>query len=161
MSNPFKVGDKVVEKMWAGNSLHGIGVATVVALEGFHVVVDKPSTHPEFKGKARWHYTNLRAAIAGQDYPLPDRMDLDDSPLTDFNNGPLGYAPNTGHLPDGSGVQKHGAVPLYPVVIAMRDGKLGGKYDYGVLSPRNQEPLWLSNHDAAVQLAVIIKKDLT
>jgi hypothetical protein len=96
---------------------------------------------------APWSAGDLRVAIAGQDYMI--------------SNGPLEYNPNTGHLPDGSGVQKHSAGPLYPCVIAMRDGRLGGKYDYGVLSPRNQEPLWLSNHEAAVQLAVIIKEDLS
>lgn len=66
-----------------------------------------------------------------------------------------------GHLPDGSSVQKHSAGPLYPCVLIFRDARLGReKYDVGVVTPRNQEPLWFSTFDAAVEVAQAIKKDL-
>lgn len=142
--NPFRVGDKVVENMHRTRTdIHKIGVATVVLLEGRDFVhVDRGSQNEYHRGNTRWHVENLRAAIAGIDYPVHQ-------PET-----------NSGHLPDGSSVQKHSAGPLYPCVLVIRDGKLGGAYDYGVISPRNQEPLWLSNPEAATAVANIIKKDL-
>ena len=148
MSNPFKVGDKVVLTQYEQKAGEP-GVFEITKVYGMFVDIDRPvrTVCDEDLDQYKYHADHFRAAIAGQDYPI--------------NNGPLEYNPNTGHLPDGSGVQKHSAGPLYPCVIAMRDGRLGGKYDYGVLSPRNQEPLWLSNHEAAVQLALIIKEDLS
>lgn len=159
MSNPFTKGDKVVRReafrhaSFAGED--GTRVYTVAGTRdsgapGFAdlLLKEHPARAGDYTGG--WDSSKFRAAIAGQDYPLSVTRAV----------GPLEYAPNIGHHPDGSGVQQHSAGPLYPCVIAMRDGKLGGKYDYGVMSPRNSEPLWLSNHEAAVELALIIKKDL-
>jgi hypothetical protein len=44
----------------------------------------------------------------------------------------------------------------------LRDKRLHGegKYDVGVISPRNPEPIWCSSTDAAVAVAVAIKADL-
>jgi hypothetical protein len=77
-----------------------------------------------------------------------------------YNDGVI--EPNSGHLPDGSSVQKHSAGPLYPCVLILRDKRLHGpgKYDVGVLSPRNQDPLWCSSFDAATLVAAAIKADL-
>lgn len=163
MNNPFKVGDKVVENLWGGSSnLHKIGVATVVRVDAQWVTLDTPSKNEYHAGGTRWHYENLRAAIAGQDYPLskPDGFDA-------F------ITANSGHLPDGSSVQKHSAGPLYPCVLTFRDARLNGrvwnedlkahvkaKYDVGVISPRNPEPLWFSTFDRAVGVATAIKEDL-
>lgn len=162
MSNPFKVGDKVVENLRGGGSnLHKIGVATVVRVDAQWVTLDTPSKNEYHPGGTRWHYENLRAAIAGQDYPLskPDGLDA-------F------ITANSGHLPDGSSGQKHSAGPLYPCVLVWRDAKLGGmvyddfgalvpaKYDVGIISPRNSEPLWFSTFDRAVSVATAIKEDL-
>lgn len=99
-------------------------------------------------GNCSYDADKFRAAIAGRDYQA----------LPPVSAGVSHYA---GHLPDGSSVQKHSAGPLYPCVLVLRDGTLGGKYDHGVISPRNQEPLWFSNHEAAVSVAEILKKDLT
>lgn len=69
---------------------------------------------------------------------------------------------NSGHLPDGSGVQKHSAGPIYPCVIVLRDKRLKGTglFDYGLTSPRNPEPLWFSTLEAAHGVADIINKDI-
>lgn len=145
MSNPFKVGDKVVRMNYDHDNVRVGQVATVARITGKGCVLEGASY-----GYTHQHY-NLRAAIAGQDYPAPPKVD----------NGPLEYAPNTGHLPDGSSVQKHSAGALYPCVLVWRDAKLdGGKYDVGVISPRNPEPLWFSTFDRAVSVAATIKEDL-
>lgn len=172
MNNPFKVGDKVKENMWPGRDLHRIDVATVVQVEGLFVIVDKPSLSEYHRGSTRWHHDNLRAAIAGQDYPLPAATTKD--PLA----GAVARVctppeANSGHLPDGSSVQKHSAGPLYPCVLTFRDARLNGrvwnedlkahvkaKYDVGIISPRNYEPLWFSTFDRAVSVATAIKEDL-
>lgn len=157
MNNPFKVGDKVVRTQYRHD---GICVGEVREV----VRVDGPRKVALAGGTKGWLHDvdNLRAAIAGQDYPAPSKV----------GNGPLEYAPNSGHLSDGSSVQKHSAGALYPCVLVWRDAKLGGmvyddfgalvpaKYDVGVISPRNPEPLWFSNFDRAVSVAATIKEDL-
>ena len=147
MNNPFKVGDKVVRRgadctgSWTG---HGDVVSTVTEVSGSTIRLSyrPPETARGFD--IRWFAERFRAAIAGQDYDV------------------LSAAPNTGHLPDGSSVQKHSAGLLYPCVLILRDKRLHGegKYDVGVISPRNPEPIWCSSTDAAVAVAVAIKADL-
>lgn len=149
-SHPFKRGDKVVRLAEHYNADWTLGntVCTVLST-AFYYYSGEPSVFLYEDGGTRsYDADRFRAAIAGQDYPA----------LPPVSAGVAHYA---GHLPDGSSVQKHSAGPLYPCVIAMRDGILGGKYDYGVISPRNQEPLWLSTHEAAMLVAETIKKDLT
>ena len=137
MSNPFKVGDKVRTNLRTNLSAYP-DVYTVLAVRPGEVKLDDGSRSPW------WFHGNVRAAIKGVDYDTHPEIQA-----------------NTGHLPDGSSVQKHSAGPLYPCVLVMRDGLLGQKYDVGVISPRNQEPLWFSTHDAAVAVAELIKKDLS
>lgn len=156
MINPFKVGDKVVRMNYphAGMAVGKAGEVARVTGRKVTLVGASPNfTHDQ---------KNLRAAVAGQDYPAPSKV----------GNGPLEYAPNSGHLSDGSSVQKHSAGAIYPCVLVWRDAKLGGmvyddfgalvpaKYDVGVISPRNPEPLWFSNFDRAVSVAATIKEDL-
>lgn len=158
MSNPFKKGDKVVRKehsLFAGDWEGDTGVFTVCKVN--------PSmlTLCELDEDFTYGCHHFRAAIAGQDYPLPvDGLDA-------F------IAANSGHLSDGSSVQKHSAGPLYPCVLTFRDARLNGrvwnedlkahvkaKYDVGIISPRNSEPLWFSTFDRAVSVAATIKEDL-
>lgn len=157
MANPFKVGDKVVRRPeWATSSglwVDGDKVLTVTSANYYGT--GEPSVRLDGV-VGTWDAARFRAAIAGQDYPAP----LPVFPA-ERANGAADQAHYAGHLPDGSSVQKHSAGPLYPCVLVLRDGTLGGKYDHGVISPRNQEPLWFSNHEAAVFVAEIIKKDLT
>lgn len=156
MSNPFKNGDEVVRMNYPHDGLVVGQVGEVARVYGRKVTLVGAS--PNYT-----HYQeNLRAAIPGQDYPAPSKVD----------NGPMEYAPNSGHLSDGSSVQKHSAGALYPCVLVWRDAKLGGmvyddfgalvpaKYDVGVISPRNPEPLWFSNFDRAVSVAATIEEDL-
>lgn len=149
MSNPFKKGDKVVARPGCDgvHAKHG-AVFTVYRVQGDHVDVRPDVCFFRPEGPANWHYCHLRAAVAGQDYPVP--------------GGHSQAAEYLGHLSDGSSVQKHSAGPIYPCVIRLRDQRLGGGtlFDYGVTSPRNQEPLWLSTLEAATALANIINKDL-
>lgn len=144
MSNPFKKGDKVVARD-LHDGLHGPTgyVFTVGSVRNESLVVlDTPHSGP-----TPWHIDNLRAAIAGQDY---------DVPVTEVNQT------NTGHLPDGSSVQKHSAGPIYPCVITLRDARLKGTtlFDYGLTSPRNRDHIWFSTLEAAHAVADIIKKDI-
>lgn len=158
MNNPFKVGDKVVRlRSDHGNFTVGqVGEIARLTPHGARCVLIG-----DLAGFAH-DPANLRAAVAGQDYPLskPDGLDA-------F------ITANSGHLPDGSSVQKHSAGPLYPCVLTFRDARLNGrvwnedlkahvkaKYDVGVISPRNPEPLWFSTFDRAVSVATAIKEDL-
>lgn len=146
MNNPFKMGDKVVRVRYDHDGVEVGDVREVHRVRGASKV-ELVGGSPGYMHDVG----NLRTAIAGQDYPAPPKVD----------NGPLEYAPNTGHLPDGSSVQKHSAGALYPCVLIWRDAKLGGgKYDVGVISPRNPEPLWFSTFDRAVSVAGTIKEDL-
>lgn len=150
MSNPFKVGDKVMRHPLAlGFSFadHKRTVFTVVAAIDDNVKIS-PLPHDEDDGV--WWAVNFRAAIAGQDYPVPAAET--GSASTDVYQG---------HLPDGSSVQAHSAGGLYPVVLVYRD-KVGGpnadgKYDVGVISPKNQDPIWFKSSDAAIAVAEAIK----
>ena len=138
MNNPFKIGDKVVRLNYGQGNFAVGDVGEVIRVTGLRVALRGDT--PEYVH----HIENLRAAIAGQDYDVP------------------ASEPNTGHLPDGSSVQKHSAGLLYPCVLILRDKRLHGegKYDVGVISPRNPEPIWCSSTDAAVAVAVAIKADL-
>ncbi len=70
--------------------------------------------------------------------------------------------PMSGHLSDGSSVQKHSAGGLYPVVVWHRDKVLPGKgkYDVGITWPDQPEPVWLRDYDTAVSVAEAIKENL-
>lgn len=148
MNNPFKVGDKVMRLS------HQIGVAfaehertvfTVVAVRGGDVQISPPTTSCD---DGWWWGRNFRAAIAGRDYDVTTKR-------TDVY---------LGHLPDGSSVQAHSAGGLYPVVLTYRDKAGGpnadGKYDVGVISPKNQDPIWFKSSDAAIAVAEAIKANL-
>ena len=152
MNNPFKVGDKVMRReewciySFAGHEHTVFTVECVGRSWGEHVVWLDNEPNPEYNDG--WLPHRMRAAIAGRDYDVPDY----DVPAQ----------PNTGHLPDGSSVQKHSAGPIYPCVITLRDKRLKGTglFDYGITSPRNPEPAWLSTLEAAYAVADIINKDI-
>ncbi len=161
-ANPFKVGDKVVRlPQWHIASWRGYGhvVATVTAARdaavwsSLQLDFRPPGCPTHFNGW--WAATRFRAAIAGQDYPLPN---------ADYENFDAVIGPNSGHLPDGSSVQKHSAGGLYPVVLVYRNKRGGpnadGKYDVGVISPKNPEPMWFKSSDAAINVAKAIKENL-
>lgn len=157
MSNPFKKGDKLIcvrgAQPGADESQHVVGQLVTVLGVGPHFADNVVCAEPYADGSTPENgntYRDYRAAIAGQDYPLskPDGLDA-------F------ITANSGHLSDGSSVQKHSAGALYPCVLVWRDAKLGtAKYDVGVISPRNPEPLWFSNFDRAASVAATIKEDL-
>ena len=147
MSHPFKTGDKVVRLPHHRHGIWDVGDAVVTVTEARYygdgtpcVLVDTaPGTYDADK---------FRAAVAGQDYDVPTQR-------TDVYQG---------HLPDGSSVQAHSAGGLYPVVLVYRD-KVGGpdadgKYDVGVISPKNQDPIWFKSSDAAIAVAEAIKANL-
>lgn len=158
-NNPFKAGDKVVRKTsWCFGAFtgHEATVFTVHAamkVMGCNdlLLVDGPQAASGYAGP--WDSSKFRAAIAGQDYPVP-------APET----GPASTAVYRGHLPDGSSVQAHSAGGLYPVVLVYRDKASGpnadGKYDVGVISPKNQGPIWFKSSDAAIAVAEAIKANL-
>lgn len=167
MSNPFKKGDKLIcvrgAQPGADEAQHVVGQLVTVLGVWPHLADNVVCAEPYADGSTPENgntYRDYRAAIAGQDYPLP--VDGFDAFIT----------ANSGHLSDGSSVQKHSAGALYPCVLVWRDAKLGGmvyddfgalvpaKYDVGVISPRNPEPLWFSNFDRAVSVAATIKEDL-
>lgn len=146
MSHPFKTGDKVVRLPEHRNGLwsKGDAVATVTWAgysDGRYCVrVDVIL--------GTFVAARFRAAVAGQDYDVPaERNDV-----------------YQGHLPDGSSVQAHSAGGLYPVVLTYRDKAGGpnadGKYDVGVISPKNQDPIWFKSSDAAIAVAEAIKANL-
>lgn len=161
MSNPFKAGDKVVRKAdwwrtaFAGRETTVFTVHTALTRDGagFNdlVLVNGPRSTCGYTGP--WDSSKFRAAIAGQDYPVPAA-----------ETGSASTAVYQGHLPDGSSVQAHSAGGLYPVVLVYRD-KVGGpnadgKYDVGVISPKNQDPIWFKSPDAAIAVAEAIKANL-
>lgn len=160
MSNPFKAGDKVVRKVsWCFGTFTGhettvftVHTAFAGSNRGFNdlVLVDGPRATGGYIGP--WDSSKFRAAIAGQDY---------DAVRAVAAGTPGVYQ---GHLPDGSSVQAHSAGGLYPVVLVYRD-KVGGpdangKYDVGVISPKNQDPIWFKSSDAAIAVAEAIKANL-
>lgn len=156
MSNPFKAGDKVVRRSeYIDQNFVEHQVYTVSYIEPGNVrgasvhLKDGPTTNGGYPGP--WDAWKFRAAIAGQDYDV--RAVAVDT---------LGVY--QGHLPDGSSVQAHSAGGLYPVVLVYRD-KVGGpdangKYDVGVISPKNQDPIWFKSSDAAIAVAEAIKTNL-
>ena len=157
MSNPFKVGDKVMARnALAGTHAPASTVFTVRRIHGTHVDLHEDRAfRSRGNGPLNWHHEGLRAAIAGVDYPLPTGHGVAAERL--------GHAEaNSGHLADGSSVQKHSAGPIYPCVITLRDKRLKGVglFDYGLTSPRNNLPLWLSTLEAAHAVADIINKDI-
>lgn len=147
MSHPFKKGDKVVRLPAYQYGLWVLGVSVYTVTEADYYrdgtprvfVESVPGHHPADK---------FRAAVAGQDYDVPTQR-------TDVYQG---------HLPDGSSVQAHSAGGLYPVVLTYRDKAGGpnadGKYDVGVISPKNQDPIWFKSSDAAIAVAEAIKANL-
>lgn len=149
MSNPFKPGDKLVVLPSLCSCYTPGQVVTVAqrrAPRHENVICEEAYFDGELpeNGISCCHF---RAAIAGVDYPLP-------------STGPID-ATYAGHLADGSSVQKHSAGPLYPCVLVWRDKKGGpnedGKYDVGVITPKNAEPLWFSTFDKAMSVAEAIK----
>ena len=151
VSNPFKAGDKVV--YYKGNECNYAtgSVLDVVAVAREHVICAQRYVSGLIPLTGLPH-THFRAAIAGVDYPATKRDD----------NLPLGVAPNSGHLSDGSSVQKHSAGGLYPVVIWHRDKTLpgAGKYDVGLTWPDQAEPVWFRDYDSAINVAEAIKESL-
>lgn len=148
MSNPFKTGDKIMRlpyKLGDNFAAHKRTVFTVVAVRNGDVQISPP---PSSDDDGWWWSRHFRAAIAGQDYDVPTKRD-------DVYQG---------HLPDGSSVQAHSAGGLYPVVLTYRDKAGGpnadGKYDVGVISPKNQDPIWFKSSDAAIAVAEAIKANL-
>lgn len=159
MSNPFKAGDKVVRiNPYIDQNFVENKVYTVSYIEPFRQrgtvsvhLKDGPTTDGGYAGP--WDSWKFRAAIAGQDYDVLAAPAA--SAFTDVYQG---------HLPDGSSVQAHSAGGLYPVVLVYRD-KVGGpnadgKYDVGVISPKNQDPIWFKSSDAAIAVAEAIKANL-
>ena len=150
MSDPFKVGDKVVRYRNIGAVFNPPCVFTVDEVrDGDIRISPRPCTDDD----GWWYSGNFRAAIAGQDYDVPRPP-----------NGHECAARYLGHLPDGSSVQAHSAGGLYPVVLTYRDKAGGpnadGKYDVGVISPKNQDPIWFKSSDAAIAVAEAIKANL-
>lgn len=173
MSNPFKTGDKLVQ-LEAVALAETFDVVTVTEVEGDFVRIAESSSPSWWCSAGRF-----RAAIAGQDYDVPKREIPPPDASTDWDRdgeGAPAYTPElverivqqvrddayAGHLPDGSSVQAHSAGPLYPVVLVWRDKKLGGtgKYDVGIISPRNDQPIWMSSFEAAVEVASLIKENI-
>ena len=147
MSNPFKAGDKLVVVHaipWCYKLGRVVTVSRRASQHEGSVICEEVYDDGSMpcNGIASW---NFRAAIAGVDYDVPEA------------------APeaNSGHLADGSSVQKHSAGGLYPCVLVWRDKKGGpdthGKYDVGVITPKNAEPLWFKCRDDAVSVAAAIK----
>lgn len=130
--NPFKVGDRVLTP-WERYP----GVYAVLEIDGAQCRIDDGSTDPW------WHWDNLKAAVCGVDYDTH----LEVQP--------------TGHHADGSGIQNHSCGEMYPYVTIYRDKPAGrnadGRYDVGVLGPRNQDPIWCRSFDHAVKLIETLK----
>lgn len=137
--NPFKTGDKVVALCEAPDIREG-GIYTITTVDGDVVGFRDDANDPR-----RWHYVDFRAAIKGKDYDV----------------APEPVQANTGHMPDGSGIQQHSAGEHYPYVLVYRDKKQGcdgyGRYDVGVIGPQNQTPLWFKCLDHAVRVIETMK----
>ncbi len=152
MSNPFKVGDKIVRlPAFCTSSFSGRDgfVFTVAGVRPGGYSSVRLEDGPNVIGfDGWWDQSRFRAAIAGLDYPI-------DPPA----QRPVAYE---GHLPDGSGIQAHSAGGLYPFVLVWRDKRNGpdthGKYDVGVIGPTNQDPIWCPCSDHAIRLAETIKE---
>lgn len=139
MSNPFKVGDWVVS-MCSGTDIQEGGLYKVTAVEG-----DIISFLDDVGYTRHRHYIEYDAAIYGQNCPRADKP----------------IQANTGHMPDGSGIQLHSAGGHYPYVLVYRDKKQYcdefGRYDVGVIGPQNQTPLWFKSLNHAVRVIETMK----
>lgn len=158
MSSPFKVGDKVVcVKTWDDN-IEKVGevytVAEAVMGAGevtrhtqYLILKELQREWPHHKFNAG----RYRAAIAGQDY----------RPVTSAEQKQANDLYPSGHLADGSSVQKHSAGELYPYVIAYRDNTdkhSQRKYDAGLIGPRIVGTAWFTSFEDAVAAAIALKK---
>lgn len=188
-ATPFKVGDKLRYIGTAVGFYEAGQVVTVRTVRGVDVVCAEPYAD----GGAP--VLGLRASNFEAVSTLPTGHSIAAERL-----GPA--EANSGHLADGSSVQKHSAGPLYPCVLVWRDKKGGpneltmkargvarcltynddtpqaeakhmllemahrldalddGKYDVGVVTPKNAEPLWFSTFDKAMIVAEAIKAAL-
>lgn len=131
MSNPFKVGDMVRPRVKLGWYTFNSGASTarVVRVDG-HLC--------EVTADIRmWHYENLEAVINE-----PEPVQLQPS----------------GHMPDGSGIQRHSAGELYPYVLVYRDSKVQGrKYDIGVIGGKLLDTCWVPDSDTAISIIETLK----
>lgn len=149
MYTPFKAGDRVVATPGEGAAacLRPGQLYTVAAVSGPNVMIEGSYING-LKPYSGLLSSNFRAAVCGVDYNLT----------------PAGIEDTyQGHCADGSSVQKHSAGGLYPCVLVYRDKKGGpnddGKYDVGVISPVNQDPIWCKHLDGAVRVAESIKEE--
>lgn len=147
MSHPFKKGDKIVRLPDYQTFRWARGAEVVTVTDACYYTDGTPAVYVS-GGTGPYYADKFRAAIAGQDYDVPTQR-------TDVYQG---------HLPDGSSVQAHSAGGLYPVVLTYRDKAGGpnadGKYDVGVISPKNQDPIWFKSSAAAIAVAEAIKANL-
>lgn len=134
MHNPFKVGDIVRprhERSWPAFE-SGARTARVERVDGSLCRVTADTR--------LWHYENLVAVI---NEPEPAQLQP------------------SGHMPDGSGIQRHSAGGHYPYVLVYRDKKQYcdefGRYDVGVIGPQNQTPLWFKSLNHAVRVIESMK----
>lgn len=131
MSNPFKVGDIVRprhKRAWPAFE-SGAKTARVVRVDG-HLCEVSADTR-------MWHYENLEAVTNE-----PEPVQLQPS----------------GHMPDGSGIQRHSAGELYPYVLIYRDSKVQGrKYDIGVIGGKLLDTCWVPDIDTAISIIETLK----
>lgn len=144
MTCPFKVGDKVVASgKYKGMALRPGKVYTVQKVQRLRVTIEGRYESGELPISGLG-FSCFRAAVAGVDYPLP----------------PNDLYPS-GHLADGSSVQKHSAGELYPYVVAYRDSTdphSSRNYDVGLIGPRVVGTAWFTSFDDAVAAAMALKK---
>ena len=138
MSN-FKVGDMVrprYERVWPAFE-SGAKTARVVQVD---VQVDGRVDGPLYRiteDSRLWHYDNLVAVI---DEPEPAQLQP------------------SGHMPDGSGIQRHSAGELYPYVLMYRDSKVPGrKYDIGIVGGKLLDTCWVPDSDTAISIIETLK----
>ncbi len=62
-----------------------------------------------------------------------------------------------GHLPDGSGIQRHSAGLIYPYVILAR--QKSDSLEWGIIGPDTGGYLWFGSRDDAVRAADIYKSN--
>lgn len=132
MSNPFKRGDLVVALI-DGTDIQKGKIYYVTSVEDDVIVF-----FDDRGDRRRRHYSGYEHVIWGQPVQA-----------------------NTGHMPDGSGIQQHSAGGHYPYVLVYRDKKQYcdefGRYDVGVIGPQNQTPLWFKSLNHAVRVIETMK----
>lgn len=148
MSNKFKVGDKVrricEDNHGTGFSIRVGDVLTVAEVTGTgELLFDLPGTRRKDTWSLAYYFELVEAAPT----MAPD---VQPTSLVQTFEQAAGIQPS-GHLPDGSSVQKHSAGGLYPCVLVWRDKKASTGYDVGVIIP-GHEPIWCRDLDAAVRL---------